>query len=100
MPAPQKPQPKPTPSQPTGSTTHASDAIDNIKLPADASPCEVVDAGVEETFPASDPVAVQDAYESAHEREKRAKGGEGQAEQPEAPRQRSLDWMTDKHEKH
>jgi hypothetical protein len=90
---------KPTQAQPTGSTTNASDAVDEIELAPDASPCRVVDAGVEETFPASDPVAVQSAYETAHEREKRNRGG-GEAEKPEAPRPRSPDWMTDKHEKH
>jgi hypothetical protein len=99
MPSPQQPEPKPAQPEPTGSTTNASDAVDDIELPPDASPCEVVDAGVEETFPASDPVAVQDAYETANEREKRARGGGGQAEQPEAPRPRSPDWLMDKHEK-
>jgi hypothetical protein len=90
---------KPAPAQPTGSTTNASDAVDEIDLAPDAPSCRVVDAGVEETFPASDPVAVQDAYETAHEREKRAKGGDDTAEKPEAPPRPSPDWLTDKHDK-
>jgi hypothetical protein len=59
-----------------------------------------VDAGVEETFPASDPVAVQDAYETAHEREQRKRDGQGEADKPEAPGPRSPDWLMDKHDKH
>ncbi len=88
---------KPKQAKPIGSTTNASDAVDDIELAPDATPNEVVDAGVAETFPASDPVAVGNAYESAHEREKRAKDGDDQAEEQEVPRPRSLDWMTDKH---
>jgi hypothetical protein len=45
-----------------GSQTNASDAIDDIELPPHPSPDERLDAGVMETFPASDPIAVQDAY--------------------------------------
>jgi hypothetical protein len=45
-----------------GSLTNASDAIDDIELPPHPSADELLDAGVKETFPASDPVAVQDAY--------------------------------------
>jgi hypothetical protein len=45
-----------------GSPTNASDAVDDIELPPHPSPDELLDAGVMETFPASDPVAVQDAY--------------------------------------
>jgi hypothetical protein len=100
MPSEHPQEQKPTQAQPTGSTTNASDAVDEIELAPDASPCRVVDAGVEETFPASDPVAVQNAYETAHEREQRSQDGSGEPQAPEAPRQRSLDWMTDKHEKH
>jgi hypothetical protein len=100
MPSQQPQEQKPTQAQPTGSTTNASDAVDEIELAPDAPPCRVVDAGVEETFPASDPVAVQNAYETAHEREQRNQGGDGEAEKPEAPRQRSPDWLMDKHDKH
>jgi hypothetical protein len=39
-----------------GSPTNASDAVDDIKLGPDASHEDRLDAGVEETFPASDPV--------------------------------------------
>src|SRR3954468_5685041 len=91
---------KPAPAEPTGSTTNASDAVDDIELAPDAPPCRVVDAGVEETFPASDPVAVQDAYETAHERQQRNPDGDAKAGKPEAPGPRSPDWLMDKHEKH
>ena len=42
----------------TGSTTNASDAVDDIELRPDASLDDRIDAGVKETFPASDPVSV------------------------------------------
>jgi hypothetical protein len=45
-----------------GSQTNASDAIDDIALPSHPSGEELLDAGVQETFPASDPIAVQEAY--------------------------------------
>jgi len=45
-----------------GSQTNASDAIDDIELGPQPSPDERLDAAVQETFPASDPVAVQEAY--------------------------------------
>jgi len=54
--------------KPTGSTTNASDAVDDIDLRPGASHDEMVDAGVQETFPASDPVSVnpsETAYEAA-----------------------------------
>jgi hypothetical protein len=54
-----------------GSQTNASDAVDDIELRPDAAPDEVLDVGVQHTFPASDPVAVQDAYETADERQRR-----------------------------
>jgi hypothetical protein len=50
-----------------GSTTNASDAMDDIELRPGASHEEVVDAGVQETFPASDPVSVKPS-ETAYER--------------------------------
>ena len=46
-----------------GSHTNAADAIDDIELGPDASADDVLDAGLRETFPASDPVAVGVAYE-------------------------------------
>ena len=45
-----------------GSPTNASDAVDHIELDPESSEEEVLDAGVQHTFPASDPVAVQEAY--------------------------------------
>lgn len=53
-----------------GSQTNASDAVDDIELGANPSPEERLDAGVQETFPASDPVAVE-AGETAYEKKKR-----------------------------
>jgi hypothetical protein len=57
----------------TGSTTNASDAVDDINLKPGASHEEHVDAAVQETFPASDPVSVKPS-ETAYEREQRKKG--------------------------
>jgi hypothetical protein len=57
-----------------GSNTNASDAVDDINLKPNASHDEVVDAGVQETFPASDPVSVKPS-ETAYEREQRKRGG-------------------------
>ena len=57
----------------SGSTTNASDAVDDINLKPGASHEEVVDAGVQETFPASDPVSVKPS-ETAYERQQRKKG--------------------------
>jgi hypothetical protein len=84
-----------TSPEPTGSTTNASDAVDDIELRPDATPEEVVDVGIKQTFPASDPPAVQDAFETAYQREQRLKGAREKA--PPAPPRRSPDWMTDKH---
>ena len=56
--------------RPTGSTTNASDAVDDIGLRPNASHDEKVDAGVQETVPASDPVSVK-ASETAYERQLR-----------------------------
>ncbi|HEY8251046.1 MAG TPA: hypothetical protein VIG70_10595 [Burkholderiales bacterium] len=58
---------------PTGSTTNASDAVDDIELPPNPSAEEKLDAGVQETFPASDPVSIAQPSETAYEREKRLK---------------------------
>ena len=54
-----------------GSPTNASDAVDDIELAADATREEKLDAGVQETFPASDPVAVNSPAETAYEKELR-----------------------------
>ena len=58
----------------TGSTTNASAAVDDIELKPGASREEVIDAGVQETFPASDPVSVKPS-ETAYEREQRKRRG-------------------------
>jgi hypothetical protein len=51
------------PGSPTkGSTTNASDAVDDVEIPPDASEEDVLDEGLQETFPASDPVSVQKTY--------------------------------------
>ena len=49
--------------KPTGSTTNASDAVDDIEdLDQDSTTDDVLDEGLQETFPASDPVAVGTAH--------------------------------------
>lgn len=45
-----------------GSPTNASEAVDDVKLGPDASDEDVLDEGLQETFPASDPVSVQKTY--------------------------------------
>jgi hypothetical protein len=45
-----------------GSPTNASDAVDAPEIKPGATPDEVLDVGVEYTFPASDPIAVETAY--------------------------------------
>lgn len=55
----------------TGSTTNASDAMDDIHLPPNATHEEHLDAGVMETFPASDPVSISKPSETAWERQQR-----------------------------
>lgn len=57
----------------SGSTTNASDAVDNIHVQPDAGVDEHVDAGVQGTFPASDPVSVSAKGETAWERQQREK---------------------------
>jgi hypothetical protein len=59
-----------------GSTTNASDAVDDIELPPNPTTDEKLDAGVQETFPASDPVSTQPS-ETAYEREQRLKRRSG-----------------------
>ena len=49
--------------KPTGSTTNASDAVDDIEdLDQDSTTDDVLDEGLQETFPASDPVAIGTAH--------------------------------------
>ena len=60
-------------SRGAGSTTNASEAVDDIKLRPHASVDEQLDAGVKETFPASDPVSIAQPSETAYEREQRLK---------------------------
>jgi hypothetical protein len=55
----------------TGSTTNASEAVDDIEVGAEADRDERLEAGVKETFPASDPVAVDTASETAYEKKRR-----------------------------
>lgn len=45
-----------------GSPTNASDAVDDIEIKPDADEDDVLDEGLKESFPASDPVAVGKAY--------------------------------------
>jgi len=59
----------------TGSQTNASDAVDDIELSPNPKPEDVLDAGVKETFPASDPVAVDSVGETAYEKKKRGELG-------------------------
>jgi hypothetical protein len=66
-----------------GSPTNASDAVDEVVLPPKPTVEEKVDAGVKETFPASDPVSV------AHRSQ--------QTVQPPPQPRRSPDWLLDKH---
>jgi hypothetical protein len=54
-----------------GSQTNASEAVDDIPLPRNPKTDDVLDAGVQETFPASDPVSVSGAGETEWERQQR-----------------------------
>jgi hypothetical protein len=56
-----------------GSTTNASDAVDDIHVRPNASTDEHLDAAVMETFPASDPVSPGKPSETAWERQERLK---------------------------
>lgn len=60
-------------SRSIGSQTNASDAVDDIELGRHPNSEELLDAGVKETFPASDPVSVE-ASETAYEKKKRKPG--------------------------
>jgi hypothetical protein len=53
----------------------------------------VVDAGVQQTFPASDPPAVEGAFETAYEREQRSGADPAHQEGAVTPAPRSPDWM-------
>jgi hypothetical protein len=57
----------------SGSTTNASDAMDDIHVGENAGSDEHLDAAVMETFPASDPVAPGKRSETAWERQERLK---------------------------
>jgi hypothetical protein len=59
----------------SGSTTNASDAMDDIHVRPNADADEHLDAAVMETFPASDPVSPGKPAETAWEREQRLKRG-------------------------
>ena len=48
-----------------GSLTSASEVVDSPEIPPGASPDEVLDVAVQYTFPASDPIAIEDAYTAA-----------------------------------
>jgi hypothetical protein len=74
--------------KPTGSTTNASDAVNDTKLPSRPSTDEVVDHAGEESFPASDPVAVGSAARKAAKREPEPK--ESDLEPKPRP---SPDWL-------
>lgn len=60
-------------SQATGSTTNASEAVDDIELGSNPTTDEKLDAGVKETFPASDPVSISHPSETAYEAAQRRK---------------------------
>ena len=59
----------------SGSTTNASDAVDDIHVPPNADSDEHLDAAVMETFPASDPVSPGKPSETAWERQQRERRG-------------------------
>jgi hypothetical protein len=65
--------PKRKPQPTGGSTTNASDAVDHVELPPNPTTDEKLDEGIEETFPASDPVSIAHPSETAYEREQRLK---------------------------
>ena len=65
--------PKRKPQPTGGSTTNATDAVDDVKLPPNPTTDEKLDEGIEETFPASDPVSIAHPSETAYEREQRRK---------------------------
>ena len=62
-----------------GSTTNASDARSAPLLAADATAEEILDAAVEYTFPASDPISIEHAYETALSKANGKENGRPQA---------------------
>ena len=52
-----------------GSNTNASDAVSAPLLAADATAEEVLDVAVQYTFPASDPISIEHAYNAARRKE-------------------------------
>ena len=66
-----KPTPRRSRKPSPGSQTNASEAIDNVKLGPDASDEDVLDEGLQETFPASDPVSVQKTFKRKTKKAKR-----------------------------
>lgn len=70
-------------SRNAGSTTNASDAVDDVQLPPRPTVEEKVDAGVKETFPASDPVSVSHPPSAP-------------TVQPPPREKRSPDWLLEK----
>ena len=58
-----------------GSTTNASDAMDDIDVRPGAGTQEHLDAAVMETFPASDPISPGKPSETAWERQQRLNKG-------------------------
>ncbi|HWI35026.1 MAG TPA: hypothetical protein VNU64_01130 [Burkholderiales bacterium] len=61
----------------SGSTTNASDAMDDIHVRPGATSDEHLDAAVMETFPASDPVSPGKPSETAWERQQRLEKNPG-----------------------
>ena len=57
----------------SGSTTNASDAVDDVRLSPSAGTDEHLDAAVMETFPASDPISPGKPSETAWQRQQRLK---------------------------
>ncbi|HYD56060.1 MAG TPA: hypothetical protein VEB41_04045 [Burkholderiales bacterium] len=80
-------------SKGAGSPTNASDAVDDVRLPSKPTTDQKMDAGVKETFPASDPVSISQPRNTEHERNAR---GEPSASQPPPAPKRSPDWLLDK----
>jgi hypothetical protein len=74
--------------KPVGSTTNASDAVNDTKLPPKPSTDEVVDHAGQESFPASDPVAVGSAAKKAAKREPDPKESELKPKRRPSP-----DWL-------
>lgn len=56
-----------------GSNANASEAVDDVELSPNTHEEEILDAGVKETFPASDPVSVSARSETAWERQQRGR---------------------------